>query len=113
MSHNQVLSDCPLFKTPIYLNDGSIYKEIKTVVCSNTKDIEATLKSLRDDELVFVIRFQDLDNGDLNLSFALFSSKSSGKVEIISMVDGFLFFDGGPEFFGIDFTLSFMFGCAA
>lgn len=104
LDHNQVLSECSFFKTPIHLDDGSIYKEIQTVVYSNTKDIEAALRSLKDSELAFVIYHQDLGNGRLNITLSLFSNKS-GETEVENMVHGF--FGTGLEFFGISFSLEF------
>ena len=103
LSHNQILSQCLFFKTPIHLNNGTVYEEIKTIVSSNTVDIEATLKSLRDSELAFVVYHSSVSN-KLNLTLSLFSNKS-GKEDIKKMSGGYL--GGGLEFFGIAFILEF------
>ena len=103
LSHNHVLSECPFFKLPIHLHDGSMYTEIKTVVCSNAKGVEDTLSSLRDTELAFIVFHED-KGSNLEIILSLFSNKS-GKEVIKEMIGGYL--GGGLEFFGIAFTLEF------
>lgn len=103
LSHNHILSKCPFFETPMHLDDGSIYTEIKTVICSNGKDVEGTLRSLRDRELAFIV-YHEERGSDIEITLSLFSNKSGEEV-VKKMIDGYL--GTGLEFFGIAFFLGF------
>lgn len=103
LNHCQILGECPFFRIPISLKDGKAYKEIKTEVCSNSEKINDILMSLEDNELAFIVYYQDNEN-QLKIKLSLFSNES-GEAEIDDMIGGFL--GSGLEFFGMSFTLSF------
>ena len=105
LSHDQILHQCDFFKTPIHLNDGSIYEDIKTLVFSDTvdtKDIEVTLRSLRNTELAFVVYYRYFGD-QFHLTLSLFSNKFKEHVREMANCS----FMRGLEFFSVCFYLDF------